>query len=488
MRKLLLLFIVVFLLFPTSAFAKGANEEFNESFFCQNAVLRWLFRPTCPSLNPPPLPEQTSPTSRTGSLQLRSFEPPATSTPTPAPTRPVQCQFPSSMLCGENCSGNCRGSGSCWECPAFVPTATPTPTSPPQCQFPSELLCGENCSGNCRGSGTCWECPAFVVSPTATPTSTSVQPTQPAGQNFPTPSIGENTTQQVDWVHSERGVCWAAWAASSCSLSSHEGGLSNGSFDITGDGTLDVTCSQGNAAASSTTITNISNQEIPLRCERYTCNSCKSGNGTHAQCDGGIDPTAARVAQEYMLAPGQSATCTPDGIGVGASIPPTTIPTQPVPTQASPPPEPPQLPTPTLPAGNTPPIVTNCRPGTGYCSIENLMRYFPSYTAAYKASVICQAESHSDPLAANRACTTGGSVDYSIGLYQINLLAHCDGAATYTWEPPSCRIISQSKLSACETSYLDPDTNIKKAVALSRNGSDWYPTWGAAGPAYCNIQ
>jgi hypothetical protein len=134
-----------------------------------------------------------------------------------------------------------------------------------------------------------------------------------------------------------------------------------------------------------------------------------------------------------------------------------------------------------------PPITTRCRPGTGYCSVENLQKYFPNYTAAYKASVVCQGESASNPLAGNKSCTTGRSVDYSIGLFQINALAHCEGAMTYTWNPPSCRIINQTLLDTCVRQYQDPDYNIRKAVALSKNGTDWYPTWGAAGPAYCNI-
>lgn len=478
-------FPVIFLfVVATPVFAQNTqgDSEFNESFFCRTAILRWLFNPTCPSLNPPPIPEQESPIQKPGSLQLKSFEPPATNTPTPTPTRATQCQFPSSQLCGENCSGSCRGSGTCWECPAFIVTPTPTPTVPVQCQFPSSSLCGENCAGSCRGSGSCWECPAFVVTPTPTPTTVP-------GQNFPTSVPAGNTTLQVDWVHNDRGICWAAWAAPTCNLAPHEGGLSNGSFDISGDGISDVTCSQGSAANQTTTITNISNQPIALRCERYTCNSCKSGDGTHAQCDGGIDPSSSRVAQEYTLAPGASATCTTSGIGTGGTNQPTPTnsPQTPEPTRAPIPSNPPQQPTPTLPPGATPPITTKCRVGTGYCSVENLMKYFPDYTSAYKASVVCQGESSSNPLAANTACLRGGSVDYSIGLFQINLLAHCDGAMTYTWTPSSCRIINQSKFDACKQLYQDPDTNIKKAVALSKNGTDFYPTWGAAGPAYCNI-
>ncbi len=404
MYRLLSVFIFLFIFQIPVLAAEDSNENpgFTAQFFCRNTVVRKLFSQSCDTAVFDVQTEEEA--DQKGSLQLRFFNVPPTSTPTPSNT----------------------------------PTPVPQQDNAPQ--------------------------------------------------TFPSNTVSESGTQQVDWVYNDQGVCWSAWAGPSCTLLPHEGGLVNGPIDITGDGVADVTCSQGTGTNKSTTITNISGASIPLRCERYTCASCMSGNGTHAQCDGQIDPSSERVAQEFSLAPGASEVCSWGGIGDASQNP--EVPNQPEnPEQPKPPipPDPPQKPTPTLPPGQQPPIVTKCRVGTGYCSVENLMKYFGTYEKAYKASVICQAESSSNPLAANKACATGGTVDYSIGLYQINLLAHCAGAATYTWNPPSCRIVNQTKLNECETDYKNPDINIKKAVALSKNGTDWYPTWGAAGPQYCNI-
>lgn len=329
-------------------------------------------------------------------------------------------------------------------------------------------------------SNTPTSTPTPIKTPTATPVVGAENP------NSPNQLPAGNTTLQVDWVHNDRGVCWSAWSAPSCNLLPHEGGLGIGPIDITGDGVVDVSCSQGSGINQTTTITNISNQSLALRCERYTCNSCKSGNGTHAQCDGGIDPSSTRLAQEYTLAPGTSATCTSGGIGVGSTQSPTTTPMPGnEPTRMPIPSDPPQRPTPTLPPGQTPPIVTSCRVGEGHCSLENMMRYFPNYTAAYKASVICQAESSGNAQVLNSGCLTGRSYDYSVGLFQFNMLAHCDGALY--GDGITCRVINQSKLDACLTQFKNPEYNIQRAVALSRNGTDWYSSWGAAGPLYCNI-
>lgn len=115
-----------------------------------------------------------------------------------------------------------------------------------------------------------------------------------------------------------------------------------------------------------------------------------------------------------------------------------------------------------------------CTLGSGYCSVDNLMKYFSNEEAAIKASMICQQESGSNPFTVNKGCLTGKSVDYSIGLFQINLLAHCPEAfSSYGWEPPSCKIGKYSILKQCEQAYLDPETNILKAVNLSGNGRNW---------------
>lgn len=152
-------------------------------------------------------PDSCKQTQSYSGANLTSFTPGGNPQPTTPPQNPTsipptraptaQCQFPSSQLCGENCSGSCRGSGSCWECPAFV--VTPTPTTPPQCQFPSSSLCGENCTSSCRGNGTCWECPNFV--PTQTPTRT---PTR-----TPTP---RPLTGRAECEVQYRGSCMSATA------------------------------------------------------------------------------------------------------------------------------------------------------------------------------------------------------------------------------------------------------------------------------------
>lgn len=144
----------------------------------------------------------------------------------------------------------------------------------------------------------------------------------------------------------------------------------------------------------------------------------------------------------------------------------------------------PGTPAPTLPPGVTPTPTGahygTCREGTGYCSVEYLKQYFPSEAIARQASIICNKESGSNPFVANKGCLTGRYVDYSIGLFQINLLAHCPGAfSSYTWNPPSCVIGDRQKLRACETRLYDPDTNIRDAVSLSANGANWGP-WSSA--------
>lgn len=125
-----------------------------------------------------------------------------------------------------------------------------------------------------------------------------------------------------------------------------------------------------------------------------------------------------------------------------------------------------------------------CPEGSGYCSFDNLRLYFPTDGSARSASVICQRESGSNPAAVNYGCLNGSSLDYSVGLFQINLLAWCPNAFTYTVNPVSCTIIDQAKLDQCEANLLTPEGNIQKAVRISKNGIDWTP-WAAA--SVCGI-
>ncbi len=127
----------------------------------------------------------------------------------------------------------------------------------------------------------------------------------------------------------------------------------------------------------------------------------------------------------------------------------------------------------------------DCPEGTDDCAFSNLRNYFPTEQAAREASIICQGESSSIPegndnLGCFNVNLSERTADYSIGLFQINLLAHCPQAITYTLNPITCAIINQQKLNQCVEYYHIPENNIEKAVALyneslSINGSGWYP-------------
>ncbi len=176
-------------------------------------------------------------------------------------------------------------------------------------------------------------------------------------------------------------------------------------------------------------------------------------------------------------------------------------------------------------------IVTgSCAPLTsGVCSVDNLTGYFGQY--AENASQICNAESGGNSMALNPSCLNGGSYDFSVGLYQINLApivqrdggvpvglrSRCDVAGfsgafitdvnnpnIHPNNPNVCGIIDDgtdcsmydtvsgpytgpcnSALRACLDHYSDVETNINFAVNLSAGGSDFSTHWGAA--ATCNI-
>ncbi len=133
----------------------------------------------------------------------------------------------------------------------------------------------------------------------------------------------------------------------------------------------------------------------------------------------------------------------------------------------------------TTPAAQAPPQTGGvCSGGGGFCSVDNLLPYFGnSQSAAQKASIICQRESGGVAGVINDGCLTGDSEDYSIGLFQINMLAWCPGAfSSFTTHPPySCTIANQAILDACVAKYSDPVENIKKMVEMSANGTNWKP-------------
>ncbi len=105
---------------------------------------------------------------------------------------------------------------------------------------------------------------------------------------------------------------------------------------------------------------------------------------------------------------------------------------------------------------------------------------------ATQASIICNAESGGNPNALNDGCLSGKSVDYSVGLFQINLLAHhCPEYFNYSWEPPQCEITaSELAVTQCASEVLQPEVNIRKAWEISGAGSSW-GAWATAKEKYC---
>lgn len=144
----------------------------------------------------------------------------------------------------------------------------------------------------------------------------------------------------------------------------------------------------------------------------------------------------------------------------------------------------------------------NCQPASEanqYCSINALMERFPSfgYETAREASIICQQESGGNQSAKNISCFDGGT-DYSIGLFQFNMMAHCpgclanplgytnqDGPIYYTSGISPCTTVNQSRLDEYTAAYLSPDYNLQRMFELSNGGQDW-GAWSAA--RYCGIE
>ncbi|MCH7641379.1 hypothetical protein IID22_04235 [Patescibacteria group bacterium] len=131
------------------------------------------------------------------------------------------------------------------------------------------------------------------------------------------------------------------------------------------------------------------------------------------------------------------------------------------------------------PPGSVPLGAGTCNPGTGLCSILNLRPFFGSN--ARDASIICNMESGGNPSAINCNCLTGATWDYSIGLFQINLIAHCPQGFDPAVGRPFCSIIDEGTVNSCAQMYFDPIENIQKAVSLSNGGTNWTPWAGTAG-------
>lgn len=160
-----------------------------------------------------------------------------------------------------------------------------------------------------------------------------------------------------------------------------------------------------------------------------------------------------------------------------------------------------------IPAETTPvpevtsvPVSGSCEEGTGYCSVDYLHKpeLFSDINAARIASMICQRESGGDAAVVNDGCLSGKSRDYSVGLFQINLLAHlgtlikegiiaqdCQGIIADEWKTNNrCTTPDRVRLAECIRPLKDPETNIKYARELSGGGTDWGPWSTAKG---CNL-
>jgi len=176
------------------------------------------------------------------------------------------------------------------------------------------------------------------LTPTPTEGSTTPIPTGTASDPTPTPAVmpttapalGGSVVRQVDWVwdNDGQGRCWSAWAGSSCSLLSHEGGAPLAARDLDHDGVTDIECSQGSGAGQTTTIKNVSSKTYTFRCEQYECASCTTGNGTHVQCDGGIDSGAKKKVLTIELKPSETKVCGYNGVDDPVAPTPTPTPTE----------------------------------------------------------------------------------------------------------------------------------------------------------------
>ena len=167
--------------------------------------------------------------------------------------------------------------------------------------------------------------PSLTPSTTPTPGVGSITPTPSGGSIAMPPIAAGKVTQQVDWVYADVGRCWSAWSGDQCSYTPHEGGADLVNRDLDGDGASDVACSLGTGARRKTTITNTSSKTFEVSCELYHCAACESANGTHAQCDGGLDEGALRVSQKISLTPGCSLTCSWSGVEGSCQSAPTPI-------------------------------------------------------------------------------------------------------------------------------------------------------------------
>lgn len=182
------------------------------------------------------------------------------------------------------------------------------------------------------------------------------------------------------------------------------------------------------------------------------------------------------------------------------NVAPTKIPGSDQTPSATPPPKVPASPVP-----SSPPVSTKCDLGKGLCDVDFLKPYFQKHSINdekiwQEASIVCMKESGGSSTIINDRCLIRETFDYSIGLFQINLLAHCPEAFSYkNSETKECTIAPTNKLNECVGYYQDVNNNIEKAIQLYLASAKtegcfdkekgvqrrWSCAWGAA--LYCGI-
>jgi hypothetical protein len=161
---------------------------------------------------------------------------------------------------------------------------------------------------------------------------------------------------------------------------------------------------------------------------------------------------------------------------------------------------------------NLPPLFGN------FCTVTYLRQFFQAAGCtgdldekAQIAATICMRESGGNANVINCRCLNPGdgvdndgdglidcsdpdgdrsTLDYSVGLFQINLLAHCNhqtfdyARSDPPWCPyglaaPWCIINDQETVNECVDFYTNPEDNARKMVSLSLCGTNWTPwsTW-----------
>jgi hypothetical protein len=151
--------------------------------------------------------------------------------------------------------------------------------------------------------------------------------------------------------------------------------------------------------------------------------------------------------------------------------------------------------------------------GSGSCSVTDLAPYFSSQ--ASNASCICQAESGGNPAALNDNCLSNQTLDYSVGLFQINLLVHpipgfystpqgtqlrkhlddsgfvgktCSDAFTFQSGGRSCTMLNQNLATACYNWFIIGANNASYASYYQRTIGKWGPSSGWSTAPLCGLQ